>query len=163
MPKKKNLSRFILILSILMLTILACGTSVAGTSDLNVTVSPPTGPLEVGDVFQLKLTLLNQGQYNLDISEIRMPDTLLNGATVINTDPTMTMGSSSGTDTEFNYVMTIARNGQEEVVFTFEAAQPGDFAGTGGVVSNAGDNKVSNTYCGRRFSSCRLDTRAIKQ
>ncbi|MCJ7695051.1 MAG: serine protease [Anaerolineaceae bacterium] len=141
MSEKKNPSRFILILSVLVLTILACGTSGAGSSDLNITVSPPPGTLEVGGIFQVKLTLLNQGEYNLDISEIRLPDILLNGATLINTDPIMTLGSSSGGQTSFNYAVTIAPSGQEDVTFTFEAAQPGDFAGTGGVVSNAGTTK----------------------
>jgi len=141
MSEKKKSPRLFLILTVLMLTIMACGTSGAGTSDLNITVSPPPATLDVGGIFQLKLTLLNQGEYNLDISEILLPDTLLNAATVVNTDPVMTMGNTSGGQTSFNYPITIAPNGQEEVVFTFEATQPGDIAGPGGVVSNAGTTK----------------------
>ena len=139
MKAKKNSIRIFLIITILVLTVLACGgTSGATTRDLEITVSAPSETIDIGGTFTITVALYNSGSYNLELSSIQLPSELINSAVLISTNPALSAGTSTGGKVSYPYSTTLAPNGNQVVTYTFEASKPGTFSGTGGVTSNAG-------------------------
>lgn len=135
MNKKKYLPRFIAIFLVLMLLTLACG-SVDTTSgaDLDITVASPNTSIGVGDSFTLQLTLENNGTRNAVISQIKLPNNLLEGVSLVSTNPAMSQQAAESAQTPFTVDLEIAPNGRQTVAFTFTANKTGSFGGYGGVV-----------------------------
>lgn len=135
----KSPFRLFIIFSVLVLAVLACGSPKGETSALTVNAVLPTAPPQVGDTFELKLTLSNQSDYNEVVSEVRLPERLLASATLMKTLPELEAGVSDGYQTSFAYPRTIAPKGSETLTFVFKAGQEGDFSSDGTVVTEKGD------------------------
>ena len=98
-------------------------------SGLTVEISAPTTAVSVDDVFQIQVTLTNDGEKNVTISEILLPNILLENAQVLGVEPAGTLGVSDGSQTAFEFDMTIAPTGREMVIFSFQATNPVNVSG----------------------------------
>ncbi len=137
MKTNRKTFRFITILTVLVLAAIACGTpSGPSSKDLDITVSAPAEKLDVGDSFKVTLSMVNSGSYNLDISEIQLPQALVDNAQLVSTYPAMNFSTNQ---TSLAYQTTIAPNGSQTVSFTLKAGIAGDISGNGSVMTNAGE------------------------
>jgi S1-C subfamily serine protease len=93
---------------------------------LSVDVSVPSSQVYVGDPFTIEVTLRNEGLNNISVDEIKLPNDLLENALVTAVDPIGILGMNYGKQTAYNFDMLIAPNGQETIVFSFEAINTGD-------------------------------------
>ncbi len=133
--------RIFLIISVLILAAVACGTSGgASANDLEITVSKVDSSLNVGDTFSITIGMYNSGSYNLEVSSIMLPSSLVNAATLVNTTPSLPAGTTDGNKVSYAYNTTLAPNGNLMVSFTFEATQTGNLSGAGSVATNAGNS-----------------------
>lgn len=98
MNKKKRIRNFVIICMLLIL-MLACLSTGGTSSDLSVTVDVAPADIDVGDVFTIKLSMHNQGDYNVDISQIKLPDALLEGAILKGIDPPAIIANAEGANT----------------------------------------------------------------
>ena len=97
MKVKKNSIRIFSIITVLVLTVLACGgTSGATTRDLEITVSAPSETINVGDTYTITVALYNSGSYNLELSSIQLPSELINSGVLISTNPVLSAGTTTG-------------------------------------------------------------------
>ncbi len=96
---------------------------------LSVEVQAPTSQISVGDTFTISIALSNLGTKNITISQIKLPNVLLQNGLVTRVDPYGTKGLDFGEQTGYDFDLTIAPNGRETVTFTFEAIQAGDVSG----------------------------------
>ncbi len=139
MNKKNNIFRWIAIITVLVLATIACGTPSGPSSrDLNINVSVPSKNLNIGDSFNITLSVKNTGIYNLDITQIQLPQVILKNATLVSAFPSMDISGVSNTQNLISYSTTLAPNGEQTLSFTLKADKAGDLSGTGNIVSNAG-------------------------
>lgn len=96
---------------------------------LSVDVQTPGSKVLVGDTFTISIALANEGTQNITISEIQLPNGLLEIALVTGVDPSGIQGLDYGDQTAYGFNMLIAPNGRQTVTFTFEAIQAGDVTG----------------------------------
>ena len=99
------------------------------TEGLRVAVDTPTSEIQVGDSFQITVTLTNEGTQNINISEIQLPNDLLNNVLVTGVEPDAAEGLTDGEQTAYGFNLTIAPTGRETVMFYFEAIRPIDVSG----------------------------------
>ena len=78
---------------------------------------------------------MNSGDFNLDISEIQLPQELVDNAQLVSIYPSTAISIEP---TIIEYQTTIAPNGSQSVSFTLKADKAGDISGNGSVVTNAG-------------------------
>jgi S1-C subfamily serine protease len=96
---------------------------------LTLEVNTPTSRINVGETFTISLDLSNEGEQNITIKEIQLPNELLEIALVTNVEPASEQGLDYGDQTAFEFDLTIAPTGHETVVFTFQALAAGDISG----------------------------------
>lgn len=109
-------------------------TMLGGEPDgLRVEVNTPTAAIQVGDTFQISVTLTNEGTQNVNISEIQLPNDLLANVLVTGVEPAAAQGLIHGEQTAFDFDLTIAPTGRETVIFYFTAIRPIDASGDIGV------------------------------
>jgi S1-C subfamily serine protease len=99
------------------------------TTGLAVDITTPTDQVTVGDVFQLEVSLANNGEKNVTVREILLPNALLEDVQLIGVEPAGAMGASDGSHTAFDFSMVIAPTGREAVAFTFQAINPINITG----------------------------------
>ena len=109
---------------------------------LAFSVSSPSTSVNVGESFNIQVTLSNTGIKNLTITAIRLPEGLLENTLLTRMTPPGVEAGASGGQTTYEFDITIAPNGQETILFTFEALQAGEVEGT--VEIEVGRQKVSN-------------------
>ena len=97
---------------------------------LDVGITTPPSSVEVGETFDLSIDLSNVGTKNLNITEIQLPNELLSNALVRGVTHSGAIGVDYGTQTGYEFDLSIAPTGKEIVVFSFEALQPGDISGS---------------------------------
>lgn len=93
---------------------------------LAVEVQTPASQLFVGDTFTITVELANEGTRNITISEIQIPNSLLEIALVTGVSPYATQGLNYGQKTAYEFDLLIAPNGRQKVEFSFEAMKAGD-------------------------------------
>jgi S1-C subfamily serine protease len=96
---------------------------------LTIAVDTPTSEVRVGDLFQITVTLTNEGNQNINISEIQLPNDLLNNVRVTRVEPEAVEGLADGEQTAYDFNLTIAPTGRETIIFNFEAIRPIDASG----------------------------------
>ncbi len=96
---------------------------------LSLQVNTPASRINIGETFTISLDLTNEGNQNISIKEIQLPNDLLEVALVTDVEPSSQQGLDYGDQTAFEFDLTIAPTGQETVVFTFEALAAGDISG----------------------------------
>lgn len=96
---------------------------------LSVEVQTPPSQISIGDTFTISVVLSNTGTKNITISQIQLPNNLLDITLVTDVDPYAKEGLNFGEQTGYDFDLTIAPNGREKVTFTFEALQAGDVSG----------------------------------
>ena len=96
---------------------------------LRTEVSVPASSLAVGDTFAITLDLSNEGTRNVHITEIQLPNALLESALVTGVNHGGALGMDYGNKTAYNFDLVIAPSGQQQVVFQFEAIDAGDISG----------------------------------
>lgn len=96
---------------------------------LLVNVETPSSRVALGETFEIAITLTNEGKRNITVSEIQLPNDLLQIALVTDVNPASEQGLDYGDQTAYEFDITIAPTGQETVVFTFEALAEGDVSG----------------------------------
>lgn len=96
---------------------------------LSVNVQTPGTQVGVGDTFTVAVDLVNEGDQNITVSEIQLPNNLLEAAIVQSIDPSGVQDLDYGSYTGFDFDLTIAPTGQQTVLFTFEALKAGDYSG----------------------------------
>jgi S1-C subfamily serine protease len=101
----------------------------SGVDNLAVVVDTPTAEVRVGDIFFLEVSMTNGGTRNVTITEIRLPNALLENARVLGVDPASEPVLTDDSSTAFDYDMTIAPTGRETVVFSLEALMPSNVSG----------------------------------
>ena len=94
--------------------------------NLSIDLVSPTTAVDVGDSFDISLLVSNQGNQNITITGIRLPDEFTNVAVIKeikSSDETI-----SQDDNPTNYLMNlmIAPNGEQTIEFIFEATNPGE-------------------------------------
>lgn len=105
----------------------------AEADGLEVEVSTPITAIQVGEPFQISITLTNEGTQNVTISEIQLPNDLLTNVLVTGVDPSAVQGTISEEQTAYEFNLTIAPTGRETVTFSFEAIRPIDASGEIGI------------------------------
>ena len=110
---------------------------------LEVSITMPPPQLSVGNLFEVSVGLSNVSTRNITITEIQLPNNLLDKTLLISVDPSSARGTEYGDQTGFSFDLTIAPNGQETVLFSFEALEPGDASGDIDVV--AGTKSVTTS------------------
>jgi S1-C subfamily serine protease len=96
---------------------------------LALQVNTPASQINIGETFTISLYLTNEGNQNITIKEIKLPNDLLEIALVTDIEPASEQGLDYGDQTAYKFDLTIAPTGQETVVFTFEALAAGDISG----------------------------------
>jgi hypothetical protein len=96
---------------------------------LTIAVDTPTSEVRVGDLFQITVTLTNEGNQNINISEIQLPNDLLNNVRVTRVEPDAAEGLADDEQTAYDFNLTIAPTGSETIIFNFEAIRPIDASG----------------------------------
>jgi len=96
---------------------------------LLVNVETPSSQVALGETFEITVTLTNEGKQNIDISEIQLPNDLLQIALITDVNPASEQGLDYGDQTAYEFDRTIAPTGQETVTFTFQALTAGDVSG----------------------------------
>lgn len=109
---------------------------------LSVSVSSPSSGVDVGETFDLQVTVSNTGSQNLTVSTIQLPAALVDYAALMDISPPAVEGRSSSGQIDYQFDLTIAPNGQETIRFVFEARQAAEVDGTINVA--AGAQTVSN-------------------
>jgi S1-C subfamily serine protease len=102
--------------------------------------TPPT--VNVGDPFNISLLISNQGNKNVTITEIRLPDEMINIAflnEVRSLDETL---SQSDNPTNYSLNLVIAPNGVQTIEFLYEATNPGTIDSTIEVVTTNEINPI---------------------
>lgn len=105
---------------------------------LVVEANAPLATVDVGEIFQIEVIMTNQGERNITIQDIILPDMLLDNARVIGIQPEMVQAVGDGPEIRFTYNRTIAPTGREVVVFSFEAAGTVDSSGEVDVMTSSG-------------------------
>jgi S1-C subfamily serine protease len=100
---------------------------------LAVDVQTPSTQVSVGQKFTISVTLKNVGTQNIEVTEIQLPNNLIEAAIITNIDPQGVKDLDYGEKTGFDFNLVIAPNGQQTVVFSFEALKAGDYSGDIGV------------------------------
>lgn len=91
---------------------------------LSIDVIAPSA-VNVGDSFNISLLISNQGNKNVTITEVRLPDEMINIASlneVRSLDETL---SQSDNPTNFSLNLAIAPNGEQTIEFSYVATNPG--------------------------------------
>ncbi len=101
---------------------------------LAVDVQTPSTQVRVGEKFSITISMANEGTQNIEVSEIQLPNSLLEAAIITNMDPKGIQDLNYGDETGFDFNLVIAPNGQQTIVFTFEALKAGDYSGDIGVL-----------------------------
>lgn len=109
---------------------------------LTVSIASPSSSVNVGESFDIQVTLSNTGTQNLTITEIRLPNDLFEGALLTSISPSGIEGGVSGGQKSYQFEMMIAPTGQETITFSFEALQATIIDGA--VDIEAGSQTVSN-------------------
>ncbi|MEA3327005.1 MAG: serine protease [Chloroflexota bacterium] len=97
---------------------------------LEVVVTTPSSQVQVGEFFEVSIELSNAGTKNINVSEIRLPNNLLENAQITGINPSGTLGMDNDDQTAYEFDLLIAPTGKEIVVFSFEAIQPADISGS---------------------------------
>lgn len=136
----KKIQLFLSLLAIALAT-LACSLTAQSPDSvgtLDVTLEAPPAEIEQGRAFDVVLSLANSSQYNVRVTEIRLPAAFLEGATYLGSDPALTLSSTTSGDGVIAMDLTIAPAGLERFTFRFEASQTGSLAGVGSVTTDSG-------------------------
>lgn len=91
---------------------------------LSVEVYMPTA-VDVGDSFNISLLISNQGSKNVTITEVRLPDEMINITSlneIRSLDETL---SQRDNPTNFSLNLDIAPNGEQTIEFFYKATNPG--------------------------------------
>lgn len=96
---------------------------------LRVEVSMPEGQIAIGDEFSIDITLANEGTKNLTISQIKIPNDLLEIAQVTGVTHGGVAGLDFGEQTGYDFNIEIAPNGQQTVQFSLIAVAEGEISG----------------------------------
>ncbi|MEA4910176.1 MAG: trypsin-like peptidase domain-containing protein, partial [Anaerolineaceae bacterium] len=105
----------------------------SNANDLSVELTtPPSVPS--GQSFQVTARLKNEGDAALTVDEIRLPDTILNGARLTGTDPSNTGQTDYDDATGYAFSIPLEPGEERSVVFSFQALQPGSYSGTTNVM-----------------------------
>jgi S1-C subfamily serine protease len=109
---------------------------------LSMDISTPSEPVTAGDEFTIDVILTNGGEKNVSVNAILLPNSLLDNVRLLSVDPAGALGVTDGTQTAFDYNMTIAPTGRERVVFRFEAVNPVNITGQVTVDTNLENTSV---------------------
>jgi len=96
---------------------------------LRVEISIPEGQIAIGDEFSIDVTLSNEGTKNLTISQIKIPNNLLEVAQVTGVTHGGVAGLDFGEQTGYDFNIEIAPAGQQTVQFSLIAVAEGDVSG----------------------------------
>jgi len=124
--QRRALNKWLILglLSFVMIAGLGClGSMFNGQTEggLTVEIAAPSGPVSIGEAFTVEVVLSNTGNRNVTVTEILLPNSMTERATVLGVDP-----AGSGLQNKFAYDMMIAPNGRETVIFHFQAVSPGE-------------------------------------
>ena len=96
---------------------------------LSVDLTLPMSPLSIGDEFSMDIKLANEGTKNLTISQIKIPNDLLQIAEVTGVSHSGVRGLDFGEQTGYDFAIEIAPNGQQTVQISFVTVAEGDVSG----------------------------------
>lgn len=138
MTPKKLLKNILPVMIAMVLLTIACATTsqTPAPSSLEVTSVYPLTAVDQGHIFDIRVSLANQGSYNVHVSEIRLPASFLQNASYKGSDPGLNFNQVENGDGVFAMDMTIAPNGLEEIIFRFEAISSGTLSGQGTVTTD---------------------------
>ena len=101
---------------------------------LSVDVTLPTEPLYIGENFSIDISLANEGTKNLTVSQIKIPNDLLQIAEMTAISHGGVKGLDFGDQTGYDFNIEIAPNGQQMVQILLRAVAEGEVSGELGVV-----------------------------
>ena len=96
---------------------------------LSVDLTLPTEPLYIGENFSIDISLANEGTKNLTVSQIKIPNELLQIAEMTAISHGGVKGLDFGDQTGYDFNIEIAPNGQQAVQFSFRAVAEGEISG----------------------------------
>ncbi len=96
---------------------------------LRVAVTTPDSRVQVGDAFEITLSLSNVGTRNIDIGEVQLPNSLLENVSLIDIQPADQQRTAYSDKIGYDFDLLIAPTGRETIVFRFEAINAADIAG----------------------------------
>ena len=96
---------------------------------LSVDLTLPTEPLYIGQEFSIDISLANEGTKSLTVSQIKIPNDLLQIAEMVAVTHNGVQGLEFGDQTGYDFNIEIAPNGQQTVQFSFRAVAEGEISG----------------------------------
>ena len=112
------------------------------TEGFTASVSAPSSQIDVSESFQVTVQISNTGSEDINTYAIKLPNSLIEGASLTNINPPGVPGANDGSQTTYSFASGIAEGGTQTVVFSFTALQPGEIRGVVEVI--AGTSSVSN-------------------
>jgi len=112
------------------------------TEGFTALVSAPSSQIDVSESFQVTVQISNTGSEDINTYAIKLPNSLIEGASLTNINPPGQPGANDGNQTTYSFASGIAEGGTQTVVFSFTALQPGEIRGVVEVI--AGPSSVSN-------------------
>ena len=112
------------------------------TEGFTALVSAPSSQIDVSESFQVTVQISNTGSEDINTYAIKLPNSLIEGASLTNINPPGQPGANDGSQTTYSFASGIAEGGTQTVVFSFTALQPGEIRGVVEVI--AGTSSVSN-------------------
>ena len=114
-------------------------------SSLTLALKAPA-PVAAGSRFEVGVRITNPGRSSVRVTRISLPGALLAAAEVTGSRPAYTAFAPNGSQTVYQYDLSIAPGKTIEVDFALKALQAGDFSGTltvsGGAASTDADLRV---------------------
>lgn len=120
----------------IMLSACINGSDQAKKEDVFLSVRLTGQRLSQGQRFTLDLRFENNRIKNLDVETIVLPAVFVEAVNLLGTQPAMPRAVNSNGDWVFDYQRSIAPEGKETVVFSFETLSSGRFDGIGQVKTN---------------------------
>lgn len=103
--------------------------------DTFLTIRLTDQTLSQGHRFNLEISLENNRIHNRDVESIVLPGTFVEAVNLLGTQPAMPRTINSDGDWVFEFKRTIAPQGIEKVIFSFETVSRGRFDGKGEVIT----------------------------
>jgi len=123
-----------------------------GSATESVSIEVKTSPtaINVGDPFNISVLISNNGNRNLTLTGIQLPDEIAEIATINNVYTTDESVRQDGSSTTYALDLLIAPNGKQTIEFFFDATNPGEVNSNIDVITS---NKTSQAELTLRVSS----------
>jgi len=121
--------------------------NILGSADESVSIEVKTSPavINVGDPFNISVLISNNGNRNLTLTGIHLPDEIAEIASIKNVNTADKSVRLDGSSTNYTLDLIIAPNGKQTIEFFFDATNPGEVNSNIDVVTSNETSQVELT------------------